>query len=219
MIAALNASHITKAYGQVRVLVNVDLEINRSEIVALMGPNGSGKSTFLGCITGTVIPDSGDVWIGQRNLKREPVEARRRLRYLPQELDAPSGLTGTEILRFYAQVFGDPAGQQAASEMADLGAAQDHLATTYSVGMRRRLMFAGLVPGDAELYVLDEPFAGLDAESRARLCDFLRRRLEAGSGVLLAAHDQDEPELDALGARRHRVESSAGIAHSLKPSD
>src|SRR5690606_34264922 len=141
-----------------------------------LGPNGAGKSTLIGCVCGTVIPDAGTVTIAGHELRGEPIQARRRLRYLPQEGDVPIGLTGRELLEFHADVFEDRGALTTAERLADLGPALDLLATTYSVGMRRRLAFAALACGDAGLYVLDEPFAGLDAASRERLLDWLRAR-------------------------------------------
>ena len=201
----LAAQGICKRYREHVVLDGVELTVAPGEVLALVGPNGTGKSTLIGCVCGTVIPDQGRVTIGGHDLARAPLDARRALRYLPQETDAPVGMTGDEILAFYADVFKDPDGMSRAREMASLGPAMGELATTYSVGMRKRLMFAALTFGEAALYVLDEPFAGVDAEGRTRMQAWLGRRKAAGAGLLLAAHDADDPELSALGARRHAL--------------
>src|SRR5690606_3929612 len=145
------------------------------ESVVLLGPNGAGKSTLIGCICGTVIPDAGTVAIGGHDLSAEPLASRAALRYLPQEVEVPPGLTGRELLEFYAAVYRDPDGARAAEAFTGLGDALDRLATTYSVGMRRLLAFAGLLPGVAALFVLDEPFAGVDADGRARMVEILSR--------------------------------------------
>ncbi|HLT37381.1 MAG TPA: ABC transporter ATP-binding protein, partial [Enhygromyxa sp.] len=197
----LRIEALSKSYAGHRVLSGVDLEVAAHEAVALLGPNGAGKSTLIGCVCGTVIPDDGTVTIAGHDLRREPIQARRRLRYLPQEVDVPIGLTGRELLEFHADVFEDRGALTTAERLADLGPALDLLATTYSVGMRRRLAFAALACGDAGLYVLDEPFAGLDAASRERLLDWLRARQQAGAGILLAAHESDREALQALAAR------------------
>ena len=192
---------IAKRYGTHVVLDGVDLDVGPGEAVALLGPNGTGKSTLIGCVCGAVIPDEGSIAIDGLNLRTDPVGARRRLRYLPQEVDVPEGLTGHEVLEFYADVFGDRQDLPRAEALAGLGPSLTLLASTYSVGMRKRLMFAGLLPGEGRLYVLDEPFAGVDGESRERLLTWLKGRLDAGAGLLLAAHDQDREDLQALGAR------------------
>lgn len=206
MTAPLHIEGLHKRYANHVVLDDVTLTVEPGQVVALMGPNGSGKSTLLGCTTGTVIPDAGKIAIAGRDLSRDPIAARHQLRYLPQELDVPEGLTGSEVLSFYADVFADRGGLSRALALADLGPSIEHLATTYSVGMRRRLMLAALVFGNAALYVLDEPFAGLDADSRDRLASFVASRTAAGCGVLVAAHDHDLAQLDAVAAATERID-------------
>lgn len=197
----LRVQGLSKRYAQRSVLGDISLELAVGEAVALLGPNGAGKSTLIGCVCGTVIPDAGTITIAGHELRSEPIQARQRLRYLAQEVDVPAGLTGRELLEFHADVFGHPAGLDQALALAGLGDAIELLATTYSVGMRRRLAFAALSLGDAALYVLDEPFAGVDAESRERLLAWLMARRSGGAAILLAAHDQDREALDALAAR------------------
>jgi ABC-type multidrug transport system ATPase subunit len=205
----LRATALSKRYAQNQVLDALSLEVQPGEAVALLGPNGAGKSTLIGCVCGTVIPDAGRVEIAGHELRSEPIQARRKLRYLAQEIDLPAGLTGRELLEFHADVFEDRAALPRAEALADLGPALDLLATTYSVGMRRRLAFAALACGDPALYVLDEPFAGVDAAGRERLLAWLVERRAAGAGILLAAHGQDRWALDALDARPVELESSS----------
>ncbi|MCA9700077.1 MAG: ATP-binding cassette domain-containing protein, partial [Myxococcales bacterium] len=119
----LRVRELRKQYVDRRVLDDLSLEVAAGEAVALLGQNGAGKSTLLGCICGTVIPDAGTVEIAGHDLRSEPVQARRRLRYLPQEIDVPAGLTGRELLEFHAEVFAAPADLPQAVALADLGPA------------------------------------------------------------------------------------------------
>ncbi len=201
MSVPLRVVGVSKSYAGNHVLAEVSLEVAAGEVVALLGPNGAGKSTLIGCVCGTVIPDAGTIEIAGHDLRNEPIQARRGLRYLAQEVDVPSGLTGRELLEFHADVFDDRGSLSTAEQLADLGPAIELLATTYSVGMRRRLAFAAMACGDAALYVLDEPFAGVDAQSRDRLLAWLLERKRAGAGILLAAHASDREALDTLEAR------------------
>ncbi|MCA9687570.1 MAG: ATP-binding cassette domain-containing protein, partial [Myxococcales bacterium] len=170
-------------------------------------------STLIGCVCGAVIPDAGRVEIAGHDLRDQPIQARRALRYLSQEAELAPGLTGRELLEFHADVFEARGDLDRAIKLADLGPAIELLASTYSVGMRRRLAFACLVPGDAALYVLDEPFAGVDAEGRERLLAWLLARRRAGAAVLLAAHAQDRWALDALEAREFRLGGKPDQGH------
>ncbi len=201
MNAPLVARGLAKRYGTTWLFDQLDLDVRAGEAVALLGPNGAGKSTLLGCVCGTVVPDAGRVEIGGHDLRTAPLAARAVLRHLPQEVDVPQGLTGRELLDFYAGVFGDPRGRERAIALADLGPALDHLATTYSLGMRKRLVAAALTLGDGALFVLDEPFAGLDREGRAALAAALGRARERGAGLLLSAHDPGDLAAMGLEAR------------------
>jgi ABC-type multidrug transport system ATPase subunit len=197
----LHVEGLRKSYAGTKVLDGIALEVAAGETVALLGPNGAGKSTLIGCVCGTVIPDAGTITIAGHELRTEPIQSRRQLRYLAQEVDVPIGLTGRELLEFHADVFAARDSLATAEALADLGPAIELLATTYSVGMRRRLAFAAMACGDAALYVLDEPFAGVDTQSRDRLLAWLLERKRAGAGILLAAHESDRAALDALAAR------------------
>ena len=188
----LRVTGLSKAYAGRGVLRDVELTVAAGEVAGLLGPNGTGKTTLLGCVTGAVIADAGRVEIGGHDLEGAPLAARAALRALPQEVEVPEGLTGREIVEFFGQVFGEPQGQARAIELADLGPAIDHLATTYSVGMRKRLMFAALMLGPGRLFALDEPFAGVDRQGRGRMVAALRTALANGAGVLLSAHEEEE---------------------------
>lgn len=205
MSVPLRATGLCKRYGARALFEDLGLGVAAGEVAALLGPNGTGKSTLLGCITGAVIADAGRVEIGGHDLETAPIAARAALRALPQEVEVPEGLTGRELLEFHAAVFADPNGQAAAIELADLGPAIDALATTYSVGMRKRLMFAALTLGPAALYVLDEPFAGVDREGRGRMVEALVRALARGAGVLLSAHDAEDLQGVGLAVRGIRL--------------
>lgn len=208
MSVPLDVTGVTKSFGAHVVLDSIDVRVGPGEAVVLIGPNGVGKSTLLGCVCGTVVPDSGAITIGGHDLGRAPIKARAALRYLPQEVEVPTGVTGDELLRFYADVHEAATDVDRCAEATELPrSALERLATTYSVGMRRRLAFGCLMAGEGQLYVMDEPFAGVDQHGRTRMHDRCKRLLDRGAGLLLAAHDQDLAALDDLGARRLQLGS------------
>ncbi len=201
----LRVSGLRKQYGQTVILDAIELELAAGELVILAGPNGAGKSTLLGCVCGTVDPDDGRVEIAGHDLHARPLAARGALRYLPQELEMPRGLTGREWLAFHAELFSaapaDLAKLSAGPLLADMQPALELLAATYSPGMRKRLAFTNLLLGEAALLVLDEPFAGVDRAGQHAIAEHVADALARGAGALLSAHDPEETPVVELQRR------------------
>jgi len=194
---------VRKAFGPHVVLDAVSLRLAAGHTMVLRGPNGAGKSTLLGCVAGTIVPDQGTVAIAGHDLIAKPVAARAALRYLPQEVEVPAGITGRELLELSATIFkADPDSIDRAAKITGLGDALERFATTYSVGMRRLLAFGTLMLGSAALFVLDEPFAGVDADGRGRLLDALIKAQAEGASIVLAAHDRDASDVARLSPER-----------------
>ncbi|MEM6991886.1 MAG: ABC transporter ATP-binding protein [Myxococcota bacterium] len=199
----LVVDRVDKVFGPHTVLDAVSLSVPGGGAVVLRGPNGAGKSTLLSCIAGTLVPDRGTVTIDGHPMKDEPLAARAAMRYLPQEVEVPAGITGRELITLSADIFGADAAQvERAASLTGLGDALDRFASTYSVGMRRRLAFGSLMLGAPALFVLDEPFAGVDADGRARLLHALTAAKERGAGIVLAAHDRDAEDVARLAPTR-----------------
>ena len=200
---ALHVDGVSKTFGKRTVLDEIDLRVAPGAAVVLRGPNGAGKSTLLSCIAGTLVPDAGRVRIAGHDLGQAPLAARAALRYLPQEVEVPAGITGRELLELTAAIFGAaPADQERAAKVTGLGNALERYAATYSVGMRRLLACGQLVLGRARLLVVDEPFAGVDADGRARVLDALLAAKDEGAGIVIAAHDRDADDVAKLAPER-----------------
>jgi len=202
-VDALHVDGVRKTFGKRTVLDDVDLRVPAGSAVVLRGPNGAGKSTLLSCIAGTLVPDAGRVRIGGHDLGNAPLAARAALRYLPQEVEVPAGITGRELLELTATIYGAATGDTArAAAVTGLGDALERYAATYSVGMRRLLACGQLVLGEAQLWVVDEPFAGVDADGRARVLAALLEAQQGGVGIVIAAHDRDADEVAKLAPER-----------------
>ena len=205
----LHVQSLHKRFGARVVLEDVSLKVEPAQVWRIAGGNGAGKSTLLGCIAGTLIPDSGETLIAGHSLRDAPIDARAALRYLPQAPPTPLGVSGREILTLYAELF-DASGDDVTRVAEDscLGDAIDELVSTYSGGMRQRLMFHALRFGCPALVVLDEPFAGVDRSGRTAFREQIDRWLAGGAGVVLATHEPDDPALDGLAT--HLLELETG---------
>jgi ABC-2 type transport system ATP-binding protein len=178
----------------------VDLEVARGEVFGLLGPNGAGKTTTIRLINTLLPAQEGEVHVMGFDVRRSPMEVRRRLGYVPQQLSIEAALTGRENVMWFTRLFDVPRSQRAsrsadALEMMGLTEAADRLAGTYSGGMVRRLELAQALVNLPALLVLDEPTVGLDPVAR----DSVWRRVQEMRGdremtVLVTTHYMEEAD-------------------------
>ncbi len=198
----LHVSDLTKRFGDRAVLEDLRLEVAPAEVVRISGPNGAGKSTLLTCIAGTLIPDQGRIAIAGHDLHGAPLLARAALRYLPQASPSPRGVSGRELLDFYGEVYGATAAEvDEVAAGSGLGGSLEALVTSYSGGMKRRLLFNALRFGRPALVILDEPVAGVDRSGRRAFRTQLDRWRSDGAAVLLTTHEPTDRTFEALSMR------------------
>lgn len=186
-----SASGLGCRRGQRLVFEGLGFALGPGEALTLRGPNGSGKSTLLRCLAGLLRPAAGAVaWEG-RPVADEPEAHRRRLHYVGHQDAVKPPLTVGENLAFWARLHG---GHAVAAALAAFGLADlaGYPARLLSAGQRRRLALARLLAWPAPLWLLDEPTAGLDAESVGRFAAAAAEHRAAGGILLLATHD-DSP--------------------------
>lgn len=191
---ALSGKTLVKEYpGNNKVLQDLDIELESGALYALLGPNGAGKSTLIGILTGIYQPDSGEVNVLGFNPANAPLEVKRRIGVVPEELALFERLTGLQQLMFSGRMYGLSAkeSKQRADELlklTELTAAGSQLIATYSKGMRRRLAIATALIHRPSVVFLDEPFDGIDiiaAQVIRALLEELRRK---GVTLLLTTH-------------------------------
>jgi ABC-2 type transport system ATP-binding protein len=194
-VAALTG--VTKRYGAVTALDNVDLALHAGELLALLGPNGAGKSTALGLLTGRLLPDAGRVQLyGQ-----DPTltAARRRIGVMLQEAKLPETLKVRELVALFASYYPAPRDVAATLELAGLSDLAGRRYEALSGGQQRRVQFALALVGNAPLLFVDEPTTGLDVEARRGLWQVLAGLKAAGTSIVLTTHYLEEA--DALADR------------------
>lgn len=193
----IRVTGLTKRYGDLIAVDNLNLEIHRGEIFGFLGPNGAGKSTSINMICGLVNPDAGEVIIhGER--AGHSGKIRNNFGLCPQDVIIWPKLTCLEQLIFMGEMYGMPtrSARRTGSNLLDimgLNSKRHKLAGTLSGGMKRRLNICLALVHDPEIVVLDEPEAGLDPQSRIMVRDFIRG-LRKTKTVILTTHNMDEAD-------------------------
>ncbi|MFD9672337.1 ABC transporter ATP-binding protein [Streptomyces sp. NPDC059981] len=200
---ALRLRAVTKRYGAATALDGVALDIAEGEITGLLGHNGAGKTTLMSLVAGLLRPDGGAIEVLGVPLERDPRRARRLLGLAPQELGVYPPLTVRQNLRFFAELAGlrGAALRRRTEEVAEplgLTGLLERRVAHLSGGEQRRVHTAMALLHRPRLLLLDEPTAGVDVETRARLIDFVRQLAAEGAAVCYSTHYLAEVEaLDA----------------------
>ncbi|HEX2050582.1 MAG TPA: ATP-binding cassette domain-containing protein [Actinomycetota bacterium] len=199
------AEGLVRRFGDVEAVAGIDLRVDDGEIFGFLGPNGAGKSTTVRMLTTLLKPTAGRAFVAGHDVVRAPDAVRRSIGVALQDAAIDPLMTGRELLRLQAVLFGIDRGsarrrEQELLETVGLTAAADRRVGTYSGGMRRRLDLAlALVHAPVVLF-LDEPTTGLDPNSRVALWDEVRR-LNRESGTTVFLTTQYMEEADQLAGR------------------
>src|SRR5690349_18007236 len=195
----LRVEYRPAGHGQGRkVAVNdLNLKVQAGEVFGFLGPNGAGKTTTMNVMLGFVNPTSGSAFLFGVDV-REPI-ARQRIGYLPELTYYYKFLTGEELLRFYARVFGIPSRDadkriDQLLKLVELESARKRLIKTYSKGMQQRVGLAQALINDPDLLILDEPTSGLDPIGRMKVREIIQRLKNEGKTVFFSSHELGEVE-------------------------
>lgn len=208
----IQIDHVSKSYdgGKTFSVKDLSLEIRDGEIFGLLGPNGAGKSTTLNMLVGVLAPTKGTVTVNGIDVTKNPIEAKRSLCFVGDSPDHLLRLRGREYLRFIADVYGVPEDLRASriSQLAeDYGMAErlDDKISSYSHGMRQKMMVMGALLPNPDVWVLDEPMTGLDPKAAWLLKQSMRAHADAGKTVLFSTHvlDVAEKVVDRVGIIAH----------------
>ncbi|MUN35847.1 ABC transporter ATP-binding protein [Actinomadura litoris] len=190
---------VTKRFGRVTALDDVDLTVPKGAVHGLLGHNGAGKSTLVGILATLLRPTGGSVRVAGLDVLERPAQVRRRIAVTGQQTTLDLTMSGRDNLYMTARLLG--AGRRAARartgrllEAFELTAAADRPARAYSGGMRRRLDLAMTLVRRSEVVFLDEPGTGLDPASRLATWDMVRRLTATGTTVVLTTQHLEEAD-------------------------
>ncbi len=189
----LKLEHLTKIYGEKKAVDDLTLEIKPGEICAFIGHNGAGKTTTLKMCCGILQADSGEVWVDGVSVRKNPLEAKRKLAYLPDNPDLYEYMTGIQYLNFIADIFGVDAQTRAEriaaySERFALTADLAQPISAYSHGMKQKLAIISALLHVPKLILMDEPFVGLDPVAAHQLKQVMRDFCSAGGAIFFSTH-------------------------------
>ncbi len=200
--------------GRFPALAGIDLDVEAGEVVLLRGPNGAGKTTLLRAVAGLVPVVRGEAVVLGHDLRRDRRAVRRRVAMLGHATGLYDDLTVDENVRFWAKAARSAADPVLAQDRAGVETRiRDVAVGRLSAGQRRRASLAALLVRDADLWLLDEPHAGLDAPGRDLLDELVRSAAAEGTTVLLASH-----ELERATPLVDRQVVVAG-GHEVEPAD
>ncbi len=189
----IELEHLTKRFGDLVAVEDVCLTVPRGEFFAVLGPNAAGKTTTLKILAGLMKPNSGRARVGGFDVLERPLEARRRMAFVPDFPFLYEKLTPIEFFRFTAQLFHmpDTRVQQNLSELIkrfNLELFAQKPIEGLSHGTRQRVAIVSALLHDPEAFIIDEPMVGLDPQHARVVKDILKERARAGMAVLLSTH-------------------------------
>lgn len=202
----IEARGLTKHYGNLKALDNVDLEIPKGSIFGIIGPNGAGKSTAFLILATLLRPTAGWARVCGHSPVAEPHEVRRRMGYMPDVMGVYENLTVKEYLEFHAATYHIDRSEWSSLvdgllELVDLDVKRETIVDDLSRGMKQRLSLARALVHDPELLILDEPASGLDPRARIELRELLLQLQSMGKSIVISSHILAELQqmCDAIG--------------------
>ncbi len=190
----LEAIQLTKKFGAHTAVDRLNLTIEAGEVYALLGPNGAGKTTTINLFLGFTTPDTGSAKVGGLDVQQAPLETKRLLAYIPEQVMLYKNLSGLENLAYFTALAGhsgysDTVLQDYLAQAGLQAEAHTRRVSTYSKGMRQKVGIALALAKGAQALLLDEPTSGLDPSASFEFSALLRRLSTDGVAVLMATHD------------------------------
>ena len=198
-IKLIEAKNLKKSCGDFVAVDNINLNVERGEVVGFLGPNGAGKSTTMKMLTGFLEPDGGEIFIEGIDLKSKPLEAKKSIGYLPEGAPSYSDMEVSEFLSFVGKMRGLNNNGSLNTRLSDM-AEQINLKEvwhkpieTLSKGFKRRVGIAQALIHDPDILILDEPTDGLDPNQKYEMRDLIKK-ISTNKAIVISTHILEEVE-------------------------
>ena len=198
-VKLIEAKNLKKSFGDFVAVDNINLDVERGEVVGFLGPNGAGKSTTMKMLTGFLEPDGGEIFIEGIDLKSKPIEAKKSIGYLPEGAPSYSDMEVSEFLSFVGKMRGLNNNGSLNTRLSDM-AEQINLKEvwhkpieTLSKGFKRRVGIAQALIHDPDILILDEPTDGLDPNQKYEMRDLIKK-ISTNKAIVISTHILEEVE-------------------------
>lgn len=222
-IHMVEITKLVKRYDRKLAVDGISLKIQPGEIFGLLGPNGAGKSTTIHLICGLLKPDEGTIRVNGMSIQEQPMEAKRQLGLVPQEIAIFDALTVKENVTFFGKLSGlrgNSLKERVSEALSFTGLLESSgsLPKTLSGGMKRRLNIACAIVHQPKLIIMDEPTVGIDPQSRNHILEAVKRLNSQGSTIIYTSHYMEEVEAvcSRIGIMDHGRMLALGTKDSLK---
>ncbi len=197
----LTLKNISKSYnkGVIKAVDNLDLVVNSGEIFGFLGPNGAGKTTTIKMIVGLLKPDEGNIILDGIDVWEESLKAKSMISYVPDNPEIYDRLNGIEYLNFIADMYGISRDERKSkieyySKLFNIEDALSDIISSYSHGMKQKLVLTSALLNNPDLFILDEPMVGLDPKSSFNLKEIMRKLCDEGKTVFFSTHVMEVAE-------------------------
>jgi len=189
----LRIENLTKKYGTKRAVDALSLHIQPGEIYGFIGHNGAGKTTTIKSCCGILNFDEGDIFVDGISVKKNPLECKKKIAYIPDNPDLYDFLSGIKYLNFIADIYGVPKSEREErirrySDMFGLTGELAQSVSSYSHGMKQKLSIISALIHEPRLLLLDEPFVGLDPKAAHTLKELMRDLCSRGGAIFFSTH-------------------------------
>jgi len=196
----IEVSKLTKSFGDVTAVNQINFSVNEAEIFGFLGPNGAGKTTTIRMLTGLLTPDSGDIFIDGMDIEREPIKAKMRMGVIPEMGNIYVDLTAKQNIILAGKFYGISTREldktaDSLLEQFSLYERRDSLVRTLSKGMKQRVNIASALVHNPEILFLDEPTSGLDVQSQRLIRNIIKEKSQRGTTIFLTTHNIEEANI------------------------
>ena len=220
----IETQHLTKNYGNLTALNDLNLSIQKGDIFGFIGPNGAGKTTTMRILVTLLEPTRGKAFINGLDVSKEGKKVRRMVGYMPDFMGVYDDLKVFEYLEFFAAAFGIERQKrksivEGVLELTDLQSKQAATVDSLSRGMQQRLGLARVLIHDPQVLILDEPASGLDPRARIEIRELLRELKRMGKTIMISSHILSELEeiCDHIGIIEHGQLIFSGTMEEIRP--